>query len=128
MLVWQIRKRHLLGNQATQLLESLPPLHWNKTVSNTSDIDQILSTVVADDQRIESVRSGHIAADHEFLTAIHSVFGPCASAFACLVSAILPFGHDAFELLLAHCCNDFICRDLKLIENAGWLARLEKLL
>ena len=71
------------------------------------------------------MRSGEIAVDDKFLSAIHAIFDPGAAPLARLVVAVLLFADDSFKALLADCsqqvpwCSfDVICNpDSLVLEN-----------
>jgi hypothetical protein len=61
------------------------------------------------------VRSGEIATDDEFLSAIHAIFDPGAAPLARLVVAVLFFADDSFEPLLARRGQKVVWRRLDII-------------
>src|SRR5260221_11420972 len=66
----QIHERTLVGDKRLQLLVNHPARCWHKSVSYSGDVVQILSAIVADDDRIDAVRSGNKSANHEFLALV----------------------------------------------------------
>ena len=71
-------------------------------VSHSGDIDQILATIIADDQRVHTVHSVDVATNDKFLAAIHPILDPGARPFSRLVEAVSAFRDDAFGDLLSN--------------------------
>jgi hypothetical protein len=81
-----------------------------QTRSNASGVDRITAFVVADQKRVERVRSRHVSSDHELLSAIRTPFEPVARA-ARTVRTARPFRHDAFESILPDRSHERRCCD-----------------
>jgi hypothetical protein len=65
------------------------------------------------------VSSGRKSADHQFLSAIHSIFDPCAAPFPWLVEAVLSLSNDPLEALLANRVEHVRRGWLNIIRNAN---------
>ena len=67
--------RRLLG------LENVAARCPDKAFAKAGDIDQIIAAIIANDQRVQTVGPGNIAADHQFLPAINPVLHPRSKRF-----------------------------------------------
>lgn len=101
MFIRQVDEWASRGDEPAQLLENVASRGRNEAASDSGDIDQILPALIADDQRVQTVRSGEVAANDKFLAAIHPMLDPGAGALSRLVEAVSAFGHDTVEALLA---------------------------
>src|SRR5712691_1197787 len=72
----QVYKRATRRNEMLQFGKQLAPGGRNKSVTRSCHIHQVVSVVVADDQRVKTARSGEIAADYELLSTIHAILDP----------------------------------------------------
>src|ERR1700724_2427858 len=68
----QIHKRAFVRDEGLQLLVNTPPCGRHKTVSRSSDIDQVFTAIVANNDRIETVYPWRKPTDYELLTLIDS--------------------------------------------------------
>ena len=60
-------------------------------------IDQVVAAIIADDDRVQAVRTWREAADHELLAEIHSMLYPGSATLARFVNAVPLFPDDAFQ-------------------------------
>ena len=61
----------------------------DEPVPRSCHIHQSLSVIVADDQGVNAMRSGKIAANDELLATIHAILDLVAASFSRLVVAVL---------------------------------------
>jgi hypothetical protein len=94
MRFWEIDERALGDDQGIELSEDLAPRSGYKAVPNPRDIDQILSSVIPNNDGVDSMRSGNVASDHKFLSTVQPILSPRAAAFANLVPAVPPLGRQ----------------------------------
>src|SRR5215472_11866238 len=100
-----------------QLRKHLSPRGRDKSVASSCHIHQLVSVIVADDQRVNAVRSWKIPADDKLLPAIHAIFDPGAASLARLVVAVLLLADDSFQPLLADRGEQIVGRCLDVIHN-----------
>ena len=81
------RRRFATHAALSQLLEELALTSWHESISCSSDVNQFFAPIVANDYGVQAVQAGRIAADDEFLPAIHTVFNPRAAP--CVLGIIL---------------------------------------
>ena len=87
------------------LFEHLTARSRNETITNASYVHQILALIIADDKRVESMRTRKIPTYDELLAAIYSILYPRAGSFSRFVPTVLAFSDNSFQLLLTNCCN-----------------------
>src|SRR5579863_62103 len=80
-----------------QFLVNHSASRWYKSVANASDVNQILSAIVAHYDRIDSVWTRQETADDKFLAAIDSQLRPGARALSRLIHAVLTLRYNTFE-------------------------------
>ena len=92
----QIRKRASANFQRFECLENLPARMWDKTISYLRGKMEPVTFVITDDEGIKRI-ARRIAADDEFLRAVHLVLDPVAAALARLIERALTLGDDALQ-------------------------------
>src|SRR5262249_22544596 len=95
----------------------LSPRGRDEAVARSCHIHQLVSVIVADDQRIKAMRSGEIPADDKLLSAIHAILDPGAASFSRLVVAVLLLADDSFQPLLADRGKQVVWRGFDVINN-----------
>jgi hypothetical protein len=95
-----------------------------KTVSGPRYVNEIGTSVIAKNERVEVLRAGRVSADHEFLALIKAHLLPRLRSLAGFVSAVQTFGHQTFEVLSAH-CGDQVSKTS--IEHGGFANRFAEL-
>jgi hypothetical protein len=65
-LLWQVSEWTTGGHQPFQLLPNFTAQSWHEAVSHLASVDQLITVVIADDQRIERI-AGRVTADDELL-------------------------------------------------------------
>src|SRR4029077_10672562 len=98
----QINEWAFIRDQRLQLFVNTPPRGRDKTVSRSSDIDQIFTAIVANNDRIETACPWRKPTHYELLPSIDAKLGPGACALSRLVHAVLALRYDAFKPLLAN--------------------------
>src|SRR6266436_5133491 len=93
--VRQVGEGHRARGEMTDSLEDLSARRGNKAVADASDIHQIFSLIIADDQRIESVWPRNVSANHQLLSTVRPAFDPSTASFPCFVQAVFAFRYDA---------------------------------
>ena len=101
LLLWQAGEWTNGDFQSFQLLPNFTTKPGHEAVSHFAGKHQLVTFIVADDQRIQRVVWG-VAADNERLPLVHLVFEPRAAAFARLVAGVLALGYHAFKPELFH--------------------------
>src|SRR5437763_17205677 len=78
--VRQSGERHRGRDQMTNFLEDLTSHRRNKRIADTSNIDQVLAAIIADDERVDCVRARDIPTGADTLPELHVIFKPLACA------------------------------------------------
>jgi hypothetical protein len=84
----EIRKRAIFDFQSTEFLEQLLADDRRKPVSSACGVDQTVTLVVSEDERVERLRPDRVAANHKFLSAVDAHLLPGARPQAGLVPAV----------------------------------------
>ena len=64
--LWQVSEWTTGDHQPSQLLPNFTAQSWHEAVSHLASVDQLITVVIADDQRIERI-AGRVTADDELL-------------------------------------------------------------
>src|SRR5580765_4916971 len=119
MLLRQVDEWAFRNHQESQLFEHLPSRGRNKSVSHSGNVNEIVSTVISDDDGIETVSAREVSADHQFLSAIHAILYPGATALSGLIYAVLSLCDDPFESLLSNSPEHIRCGCFDIIGSAN---------
>jgi len=76
------------NHQRLELFKDAPPGSRHEAVSRARDVDQVLASVLANDDGVQPVRPWRVATDHKLLAEVESMLNPSAAAFAGFVLAI----------------------------------------
>src|ERR1700676_128291 len=98
----QVGERALLRHQRPKLFKKSPPRCWHKSVPSPRYVHQLISLVVAHDQRVEAVRTRCEAANHELLAEINPVLDPGSATLSGFVHTVLPLSNDSFQSLFSY--------------------------
>src|SRR5438445_1085966 len=97
------------------------PASREKSVPSSRHIHQLVSLIVADDERVKTVRSRKVAADDELLPSIHAILDPSTASLSRLVQAVLSFPDDSFNPLLPDRRKKVLWCSLHVVANPGSL-------
>src|SRR6516162_3071864 len=114
----KIGERTFWGQQGLESSEYLASRSRHKAVPNSGHINQAVSAVIANNDRVYSVCARNVASDHKFLAAVQTILGPGPAALANLVSAVLPLGNNTFQPLTASDTEHVVSRGFKIVCNA----------
>jgi hypothetical protein len=97
MFLWQVDEWAVRNYQESQLFKHLPSRGRHKSISNSRDVDQLLSLVISNDDGVETVSAREVSADHQFLSAIDPIFDPRATSLSGFVAAIFSLADNSFK-------------------------------
>src|SRR6266513_4793539 len=100
-----------------QFREHLSPGGRNKAVPSPCHVHQVLAFVISLYDRIESVWSREVTADHELLAFVDPILDPSPGAASWLVQTVLSLRDDPFQSLLFGGCNHVGCGDFEKIQE-----------
>src|SRR6185369_5411415 len=84
-----------------KLLKNPLPPSRHEAVPSSGDVDQVLPSVVANNDGVDPMRPRGVSADHKLLAEVETVFDPRPASFAGFVAAVAQLSHNAFELLVS---------------------------
>lgn len=98
----QVRERTDRGFFFFQASKEKTAQEGREACPHTSGIEDLRAAPIADQDGVEVAPSRPVATNDELLPALDAMLEPGARAPPCLLAAALPFGNNAFELLLPH--------------------------
>src|SRR5580692_9158603 len=73
---------------------------------------QVLAQKEPYDQRVKSMVSGRVPADHELLSLVDPMLLPQAAALSRFIGAVVSFGDHALQAMFLHKLEDVFCRPM----------------
>ena len=122
----EIHERAILELQPAEFLEELLPDGRREAVAGACGVDQTVALVVTDNERVERLRPGRVAADHEFLAAVDPHLLPGARPQAGFVPAVQALRDQPFKALRLHGCDEHRQRGIERRRISDWFGELRE--